>query len=143
MPTIVIVGGGLAGLCAARRCHAAGLDYLLVEARERLGGRILTVDDRGAPASDGFDLGPSWFWPHAQPDMAALVQELGLASFPQHDEGDVIFERMSRETAWRYRATGQVPQSMRLVGGTGALIAALSRRLLRHRPRPQTFRPSS
>jgi monoamine oxidase len=87
---------------------------------------VLSVDDAGAPADDGFDLGPSWFWPHTQHELAALVQALGLATFAQHDEGDVIVERMSRETPWRYRATYQVPQSMRIVGGTGALVAALA-----------------
>ncbi|NOT45168.1 MAG: FAD-dependent oxidoreductase [Acidobacteria bacterium] len=124
--TIAIIGGGLAGLCAARHLHRAGVDVLLLEARERLGGRILSTDDAGAVSADGFDLGPSWFWPHAQPDIAALVQELGLPHFPQYSEGDVIFERMSRETAWRYRPTGHAPETMRLVGGTGALVAALA-----------------
>lgn len=127
--TVAIVGGGLAGLCAARRLHAAGVDVRLVEARERLGGRILSADETGAASDDGFDLGPSWFWPHAQPDLAALVRELGLAHFPQHIDGDVIFERMSRETPVRYRAMDQAPQSMRLAGGSGALIAALANAL--------------
>lgn len=124
--TIAIIGGGLAGLSAARCLVQADVDTLVIEARERLGGRILTVDATGALATDGFDLGPSWFWPHAQPDVAALVEALGLAHVPQHSDGDVIFERMSRESAWRYRATEQVPQSMRLVGGTGALVRALA-----------------
>ncbi|MGE0594087.1 MAG: flavin monoamine oxidase family protein [Vicinamibacterales bacterium] len=127
--TIAIIGGGLAGLCAARHLHRAGIDALLLEARERLGGRILSTDEAGMVSADGFDLGPSWFWPQAQPDIAALVQELGLTHFPQYSEGDVIFERMSRETAWRYRPTGHVPETMRLAGGTGTLIAALARDL--------------
>ena len=56
---IAIVGGGLAGLYAAYLLQKAGADFVLVEARERFGGRILTVDETGAPADDGFDLGPS------------------------------------------------------------------------------------
>src|SRR4051794_35422546 len=39
---VVIVGGGLAGLAAARRLDRAGVDWLLVEAADRLGGRVAT-----------------------------------------------------------------------------------------------------
>lgn len=125
--TVAILGAGLAGLYAGRLLDAAGVDFRVIEARERLGGRILTTDERGVPSADGFDLGPSWFWPHVQPQLAALVQELGLAFFPQHTEGDVIFQRMSRETPLRYRATDQEPQSMRIAGGSAALVAALAK----------------
>ena len=103
--TVAILGGGLAGLNAARLLHQAGVDFRLYEARDRFGGRILTVDAAGLPAEDGFDLGPSWFWPQMQPDIAALVATLGLTSFSQHSAGDVIFERMSREGPRRYAVT--------------------------------------
>lgn len=126
---VAILGGGLAGLNAARLLHGTGVDFRLFEARERLGGRILTVDEAGKPCTDGFDLGPSWFWPEMQPAIGALVAEVGLPSFGQNSEGDVIFERMSREPAHRYPGLGQEPQSMRLVGGSAALIQALVRRL--------------
>lgn len=129
--TVAIVGGGLAGLCAGRLLHAKGIDFRVIEARERLGGRILSTDQTCALSEDGFDLGPSWFWPEIQPGLATLVGELDLATFPEHNDGDVIFERMSRETAWRYRATHQEPQSMRFVGGTGRLIDALVKQLPR------------
>lgn len=124
--TVAIVGGGLAGLYSARLLHAAGIDFQLFEARNRLGGRILSADETGRPSEDGFDLGPSWFWPDMQPAMKALVKELNLAVFAQNSEGDVIFERMSRETPQRYRGMQQEPQTMRLGGGTGALVKALA-----------------
>jgi monoamine oxidase len=130
---VAIVGGGLAGLCAARLVHSAGVEFVLLEARDRLGGRILTVDDVGRPAEDGFDLGPSWYWPRMQPALAGLVAELGLHAFGQNSEGDVIFERMSRETPQRYRPVAQEQQSFRLVGGTAALVRALASELPRER----------
>lgn len=123
---VLIVGGGLAGLTAARLIHRAGIGFHLLEARQRLGGRILSADASGEAAIDGFDLGPSWFWPGAQPAMAALVGSLGLALFPQNSDGDVVFQRMSREGPQRYRGLQQEPQSMRFAGGTGTLIAALA-----------------
>ena len=75
---VAIIGGGLAGLCAARLLRKAGIEFVLVEARDRLGGRILTADETGRPSDDGFDLGPSWYWPRVQPAIAELIAELRL-----------------------------------------------------------------
>ena len=123
---VIIVGGGLAGLTAARCLHRAGIRFLLLEARDRLGGRIHTVDAADRDATDGFDLGPSWFWPAAQPIMADLLNELGLATFPQESEGDVIFHQAPQQPPRRYGVLRQEPPSMRIAGGTAALIHALA-----------------
>jgi monoamine oxidase len=125
----IVVGAGLAGLHAARVLHLAGVDVVVIEARDRLGGRIFSADHAGQPSDDGFDLGPSWYWPHAQPAIAVLVQQLGLAAFAQASHGDVIFERMSREPPQRYRGQPQDHPAMRLVGGSAALVRALARDL--------------
>lgn len=127
--TVAIIGAGLAGLTAARLLRRAGVDFHLFEARDRAGGRILTVDAVGNAADDGFDLGPSWFWPQMQPAIGELVEELGLPIFSQHSAGDGVFERMSREGPDRMPGLGQEPKSMRLVGGTDALVRALMRDL--------------
>jgi monoamine oxidase len=117
---IVIVGGGLSGLYAARLLAAAGVSFLLLEARDRLGGRILSVTD------DGFDLGPAWFWPDMQPMMTRLIEELGLTAFGQYSDGDVLIERSAQEKAQRFAGFGQMASSFRIAGGTGALVAALA-----------------
>jgi len=123
---VAIIGGGLAGLHAARLLREARIDFRLFEARARLGGRILTVDAAGSVSTDGFDLGPSWFWPEMHPRMAALVAELGLAAFPQHDEGDILVERLPGRPPQRYRGFRQEVRSMRFAGGAGTLLRALA-----------------
>ncbi|WP_353266344.1 FAD-dependent oxidoreductase [Gemmatimonas sp.] len=129
MPPIVIIGAGLAGLYTARLLHAANMPCVVLEARDRIGGRILSVDAHGAPSTDGFDLGPSWFWPQAQPVLAELVQELGLDAFPQASDGDVLFERMSREGPQRFQGYPQEAHSYRVAGGTAALVHAIAEAL--------------
>lgn len=126
---VLIVGGGLAGLVCAHRLQQAGVDCAVLEARDRPGGRILTVDATGQPAADGFDLGPSWYWPALQPDLQALVDELGLENFRQHDRGATLLQRWPGEAPLRHAGLRPEPPSMRVAGGTGALIAALARRL--------------
>src|SRR5512143_3301971 len=84
---IAIIGGGRSGLALAERLQHAGTDYTLLEARDRLGGRILSRVIDGA----AFDLGPAWFWP-IQPRMAALVSRLGLDVFDQFSEGAIVAE---------------------------------------------------
>jgi monoamine oxidase len=53
---VVVIGGGAAGIAAARRLHDAGRDYVLVEARPRLGGRAFTFQAGDYP----IDLGCGW-----------------------------------------------------------------------------------
>ena len=74
---VVIVGAGLSGLMAARTLLAAGVEPLVLDARDRVGGRTWT-----RPASDGtlLDLGGQWIGP-TQRRILALVEELGVHTF--------------------------------------------------------------
>lgn len=133
---IVIVGGGLAGLVAAWRLQQRGItDVVLFEARAYIGGRIQSVDGGGATvdparaALDRFDLGPTWFWPRMQSELDRLVEELGLERFAQFERGEMLIERTPHEAPLHVAGYASEPVSMRLVGGTGALIAALMQRI--------------
>jgi monoamine oxidase len=68
----VVVGGGAAGVAAARRLHEAGVKCLIVEARSRLGGRAWTV---AGPSGAGLDLGCGWLHSADRNPWAAIAQE--------------------------------------------------------------------
>lgn len=134
---IAIVGGGLSGLYAALLLEQRGMtDYVLLEARHTLGGRIASTPDRsdsgvtsGEKDINRFDLGPTWFWPAVQSQLDRLVQHLGLTCFEQHETGDMVVERSTGEPPVRMRGYANSPTSMRVVGGMASLIDALRRRV--------------
>lgn len=127
---IAIIGGGLSGLYAAYRLALLGVtDYLLLEARDVFGGRIATASPPGAGPHERFDLGPTWFWPQWQPALDRLIADLALARFAQYETGDMRVELSPDEPPRRVRGYASSPPSMRLIGGTAALVDALRARI--------------
>jgi len=116
----VIVGAGLSGLYAAflLERHGAG-NYLLLEGRDRPGGRIL--------GAGSHDLGPTWFWPAIQPELGAIVRDLGLPVVPQYEAGAMMVERSGPPA--RMPGYPSYPASMRLAAGMNSLAEALRARL--------------
>jgi len=122
-----IVGGGLCGVALARNLFRQGRAVALFEARERLGGRILSV---AQVASGGvIDLGPTWFWPDTQPLMTSLVAELGLASKPQHDDGSSLHLSDPDKAQERIDGRKLHEGARRLPGGMAQLIDVMAKEL--------------
>ena len=113
---IVIVGAGLSGLALAHALRAEGRNLVVLEARDRTGGRVFS--------QDGYDLGPAWIWPHNH-RMLGLVRQLGVQSFVQYSDGQLIFEdaRGDIRSDLEFATMGG---ALRLVGGIGRITDALT-----------------
>lgn len=88
---VIVVGGGLGGLTTARSLEDGGASVLVLEARDRVGGR--TVNKRVGKAD--FDLGGQWLGP-TQDRVYALARRLGIATFPTHGAGRKVMEVRGR-----------------------------------------------
>jgi monoamine oxidase len=96
---VVIVGAGLAGLVAARQLTSAGRDVLVLEARDRVGGRTLNAS---IGAGKTIEMGGQWVGP-TQDRVLALARELDIGTFPTYYEGRNILEL--RGKLRRYKGT--------------------------------------
>jgi monoamine oxidase len=86
---VVVVGAGFAGLAAAKEVRKAGHSVAVLEARDRVGGRVLNADVEGG---EHVELGGQWVGP-GQDRVLALISELGLSTYPTNVEGGNVYYR--------------------------------------------------
>lgn len=97
---VVIVGAGAAGTTAANELKKAGLSVVVLEARDRVGGRLWTDVVDGAM----LEIGGQW----VSPDQEALketISGLGLETYRRYREGDSVYIGRDGE---RRRFTGEI-----------------------------------
>lgn len=85
---VVVVGAGLAGLAAARELKRSGRSVVVLEARDRVGGRTLAQPTR---RGEMLDLGGQWIGP-TQDRILALVDDLGLKTYDQFSTGAKVLQ---------------------------------------------------
>ncbi|KIN62737.1 Amine oxidase family, flavin-containing [Sulfitobacter noctilucicola] len=129
MTQTLIIGAGLSGLRVAQALEAQSKEYQLVDARDRLGGRINAAHYQGA----AFDLGPAWFW-QGQPRIATLINQLGLQVFEQYAQGDLMYEDGQGQVQ-RGQGMSAMQGSLRVAGGFTALVEALAQSIPQRRIR--------
>lgn len=93
---VIIIGAGVAGLTAARAITRTGASVLVLEARERVGGRTLSQLVGG----DVVDLGGQWVGPH-QRHVLRMIEELGLRRFPQFHHGTKVMDLRGERRTYR------------------------------------------
>ncbi|MFB1083435.1 flavin monoamine oxidase family protein [Jeotgalibacillus sp. JSM ZJ347] len=120
---VIIVGAGLSGLYTASLLSENGIECKVIESRNRIGGRVITEEAAGA----NFDLGPTWFWPEHEHAITAVIKKLGLKTFTQHTNGDLLFEQSTESPAQRHTLPAHAAErSERLEGGMQSMIEAVA-----------------
>jgi len=125
---VAVIGAGYAGLNAARAIAAAGRSVAVLEARDRVGGRVHSLPLPGSP--DGWlDVGGQWIGP-TQDRMFALAKELGVEVFKTYNEGQNLYLRRGNPAGkQRYDTSGPlgpVPPEVPGAAEAGAVIVQLN-----------------
>jgi monoamine oxidase len=119
---VVVVGAGFAGLTAARLIQRAGRSVVVLEARDRVGGRVWNHDLGGGKVSErgGTFVGPT------QDHVMALASQLGVGTFPTYDDGDAVYVNGSdRMTYSDTGPTGSAPPDPLILPELTAVVALL------------------
>lgn len=101
---VVVVGAGLSGLQAATDVQAAGFSCVVLEAKDRVGGKTFTTTVENGPGV--LDLGAAWINDKTHGRMYALFNKFGCEPIIQRMEGDEVFRMSSKDRSYRTRWPG-------------------------------------
>ena len=94
---VLVIGGGISGLCAAKLLHENyGLEVLVIEARDRVGGRTQTLED---PRIKYTDLGGAYVGP-TQDRILRVAKELGVQTYKVYTEGKEVEQFNGRRSTF-------------------------------------------
>jgi putrescine oxidase len=122
---VAVIGAGVTGLAAAARLVAAGRDVVVLEARDRVGGREWNTEIGG----EANELGGEWVAPYHS-RLHELLRELGIELFPAHRDGaDVYVDASGRSHRHSGGESGLSPHSERALSEADAKLDELAKEL--------------
>ena len=119
---VAIIGAGLTGLYLHYLLSKQGISSVLIEARTRIGGRILSLKSDKAPP---LEMGATWL-DRSHLYLIRLLEELNLEIYPQKMDGRAFYEPDPRFPFQLVDLPSQGGSSYRIVGGTTAIIYTLA-----------------
>lgn len=122
---IIIIGAGLTGLAIAHYLKKQDLKILILESRDRIGGRILTINNEGVTP---IEMGATWLSTEHRA-LQQLLVEIGLETFEQHLGKTAVYEPFSTAPAQLVQLPHSDNPSYRVKGGTDTIIKTLATEL--------------
>ncbi|PIN20378.1 Amine oxidase [Handroanthus impetiginosus] len=108
-PSVIVIGAGFAGIAAARALHDASFQVIVLESRDRIGGRVHTNYSFGFPV----DLGASWLHGVCKDNpLAPLIGRLGLPLYRTSGDNSVLYDHDLESYALFDMDGNQVPQDL-------------------------------
>ena len=119
---VIIIGAGLSGLSIAYLLKKRGINVHIIEARNRIGGRIETIKgNQNSP----MEMGATWFGKKHK-NLVAFLEELEIGIFQQFISGTTFFETMSFIPPQKFEVPESEEPSFRIQGGTSSIILKLA-----------------
>ncbi|KAI3865121.1 hypothetical protein MKX03_024815 [Papaver bracteatum] len=107
--SVIVIGGGIAGISAARALHDASIKVVVLESRDRLGGRVYTDYSFGFPV----DMGASWLHGVCRENpLASLISRLGLPLHRTSGDNSVLYDHDLESYALYDTDGNQVPREL-------------------------------
>jgi monoamine oxidase len=91
--TVIVIGAGVSGLAAARRLADEGVNVIVLEGRDRIGGRVWTDHSIGTP----LDLGASWIHGTFLNPLTALADRIGIKRVETDYDNQIVFGKDGRQ----------------------------------------------
>merc|ERR1712018_381563 len=124
---VLIIGAGLTGLTLAKNLEEQGKNYLVLDARDRIGGRINTVEVDNGPKDE---MGATWFFPHFK-NLFKLLKSVNLSLKEQFMKGYTLYE-FSESQKPRKIYSGGDNDMFRISGGTSNIVHSLYNSIGQH-----------
>lgn len=119
MPKVLIIGAGLSGLSTAYALRNANIQVEILEARSRLGGRILTKNTD----AQHLELGATWFGPQHS-SLFELIHQLDISYKIQENGEEALYDFRPEGQLQRFQIPSG-PSTYKFQNGTSTLINSL------------------